>query len=143
MTDHAKSADERKTKKQLVCELKSLRRKVTDTDLLLAELIRNYKEAPIGLCTFDTNLRYVHVNDWLAALNGIPAEDHLGRTIGEVLPHVAAGVESQLRQVIDTGEPIAGLDKTGDTIAGFIGKECRRGRAGKSRRAWQVSLDRS
>ena len=25
-----------------------------------------YKEAPIGLCSFDTNLRYLQINDWLA-----------------------------------------------------------------------------
>ena len=33
-----------------------------------------YKEAPIGLCSLDTNLRYIHINDWLAALNGLPVE---------------------------------------------------------------------
>ena len=61
-----------------------------------------YQEAPIGLCSLDTNLRYIHINDWLAALNGLSVEAHLGRTIREVLPDVAAGVEHQLRQVIKT-----------------------------------------
>ena len=117
MTDHANSADERKTKKQLVRELKSLRRKVADTDLLLAELICNYKEAPVGLCCFDTNLRFLHINDWLAAINGMPVEEHLGRTISEVLPDVAAGVESQLRHVIETGEPIIGGTVDAETPA--------------------------
>ena len=65
-----------------------------------------YQEAPIGLCSLDTNLRYLQINDWLAALNGLPVEAHLGRTIREVLPDVAAGVEQQLRKVIETGEPI-------------------------------------
>jgi len=65
-----------------------------------------YQEAPIGLCSLDTNLRYLHINDWLAELNGLPVEAHLGRTIGEVLPDVAAGVEQQLRKVMETGEPI-------------------------------------
>ncbi len=65
-----------------------------------------YKEAPIGLCSLDTNLRYIHINDWLAALNGETVEAHLRRTIREVLPDVAAGVERQLRKVIETGEPL-------------------------------------
>ncbi len=91
VTDHAKSGDERKTKKQLVRELKSLRRKVADTDLLLAELIRNYKEAPIGFCHLDTDLRFIHINEWLAAINGVPVEEHLGRTTREVIPDVAEG----------------------------------------------------
>ena len=54
----------------------------------------------------DSDLRYVHINEWLAAVNGISVQEHLGRTIGEVLPDVAAGVESLLRQVIATGEPV-------------------------------------
>jgi len=65
-----------------------------------------YQEAPIGLCSLDTNLRYLHINDWLAELNGFPVEAHLGRTIREVLPDVAAGVEQQLRKVMETGEPL-------------------------------------
>ncbi len=65
-----------------------------------------YKEAPIGLCSLDTNLCYIHINDWLAALNGLPVEAHLERTIREVLPEVPAGVEHQLRNVIETGEPL-------------------------------------
>ena len=52
-----------------------------------------YNEAPIGLCHIDLELRYVHVNEWLAAVNGLAISEHLGRTVGEVLPDVAQGVE--------------------------------------------------
>jgi PAS domain S-box-containing protein len=54
----------------------------------------------------DLELRYIHINTWLATINGLSVEEHLGRTIGEVLPEVAASVEPLLRQVIETGEPI-------------------------------------
>ena len=65
-----------------------------------------YDEAPVGLCYFDTDLRYLHINKWLAQLNGLPVEKHLGRTIHEVIPRVAAGVADQLRQVLETSTPI-------------------------------------
>ena len=65
-----------------------------------------YLEAPIGLCSLDLDLRYVQVNEWLAVVNGLAVSEHLGRTIGEVLPDVARGVEKQLRRVITTGQPI-------------------------------------
>ena len=65
-----------------------------------------YDAAPIGLCYFDLDLRYVHINEWLAALNGLAVSKHLGRTLADVLPDVARGVEEKLRQVITTGEPI-------------------------------------
>ncbi len=65
-----------------------------------------YGQAPVGLCCFDANLRYLHINDRLAAMNGMPAAEHLGKSISEVIPGVAAGVESQLRHVLETGETI-------------------------------------
>jgi len=68
--------------------------------------VARYDKAQIGLCYFDTDLRYVEINDWLAALNGLPPAEHVGRTIDEILPGVAASVMSQLRQVFETGEPI-------------------------------------
>ena len=59
-----------------------------------------------GTCVLDRDLRYVTISPWLAALNGFSVADHLGRTIMEVLPAVAAGVEPVLRGVLETGEPV-------------------------------------
>ena len=73
---------------------------------LRGEFAKIYNEAPIGLCYLDPDLRYVHVNDWFANLNGVPAEAHIGRTIREVLPAIEAGVEQQFRHVLESGEPI-------------------------------------
>ncbi|MFB3111064.1 MAG: PAS domain-containing protein [Gemmatimonadales bacterium] len=72
------------------------------------ELTGMFAHAPIGLCCFDRALRFIFINDYLAALNGISVEEHQGRSIREVIPDVAAGVEEQLRQVFETGESIIG-----------------------------------
>ena len=82
------------------------RQEKEDQQRLLNELGKIYKEAPVGLCYLDTDLRFLHVNDWLARINGVPVEKHIGRTIQDVLSDVAEGVEPQFRQVIETGEPI-------------------------------------
>ena len=71
-----------------------------------ASLADVYTQAPIGLCHFDLDLRCVHINEWLAALNGLSVDDHLGQTVGDVLPDAARSAEEHLRQVITTGEPI-------------------------------------
>ncbi len=70
------------------------------------EMERLYAIAPVGLCYFDTDLRYVYINEWLARINGFPVEAHLGKTIVELLKDVAAGIVPQLCHVIQTGEPI-------------------------------------
>ncbi len=70
------------------------------------EAERLYAIAPVGLCYFDTDLRFLYINEWLARINGLPVEAHLGKTIDEVIQDVAAGVVPQLRHVLQTGEPI-------------------------------------
>ena len=77
------------------------------TDQLSEQALRHvYDDAGVGLCYLDTDLRYRHINKWLAELNGLPVEQHLGRHVRDVLPEVAAGIEAQLRQTIETKTPI-------------------------------------
>lgn len=82
-----------------------------------AELALIYRTVPIGLCVVDTELRFVHVNACLAEINGVPAEAHLGRTVREVVPSLADRIEPMLRRVLDTGEPVLGLESSGETPA--------------------------
>ena len=74
--------------------------------------------APAGLGFWDRELRYLRINDALAAINGIPAEAHLGRTIREVLPELAPSLEPIFRRALETGEPIVDLEVSGETPAG-------------------------
>ena len=89
-----------KARIELLDEVRSLRQRQD-------ELHHVYREAPVGLCYLDRDLRYVQINDWLAAINRLSAEEHIGRSIRDVLPEIAAaGAEAQLRSVLETGEPV-------------------------------------
>ncbi|WP_415943797.1 SpoIIE family protein phosphatase [Streptomyces sp. 067-1] len=75
-------------------------------------------QSPIGLAVLDTELRYVSVNPALEQLNGIPAEEHLGRTLRELLPQVDAGpLEAAAREVLESGRPVVDRPATGRTPA--------------------------
>jgi PAS domain S-box-containing protein len=52
----------------------------------LAALDALFASSPLGIALFDTEKRYERVNGALAELNGIPVEEHTGKTIDEVLP---------------------------------------------------------
>ncbi|MEZ4682697.1 MAG: PAS domain S-box protein [Caldilineaceae bacterium] len=80
----------------------------------LDELEAIYNTAPIGLCVMDRELRYVRINDRLAAMNGLPAADHIGRTGREVLPDLADKTEHRLQQIFATGEPVIGIELSGE-----------------------------
>ncbi|MFE9449918.1 SpoIIE family protein phosphatase [Streptomyces sp. NPDC006739] len=76
-----------------------------ETDLALCERLIN--QSPIGLALMDPDLRYVLVNPALERIDGIPAEDHVGRHLRETLPFPDVDtVESALRQVLTTGTPL-------------------------------------
>jgi PAS domain S-box-containing protein len=83
----------------------------------LAVLDAVFAAAPIGLAFMDTSFHYVRVNDALAAINGLPAEEHYGRTLRDVLGDLADEIEPFHRQVIETGEPVLDLEVTGQTAA--------------------------
>src|SRR5215211_2168673 len=82
-----------------------------------------FERAPVGLGLFDLEFRYIRINDRLAEINGLSAEQHLGRHVSEVVPELEA-VEAQLRQVLATGEPLVELEVAGTTPAApGVGRE--------------------
>jgi len=114
------------TPRQPIEELASLRKQVTQltahqerlTAQITAQMSRTFKDAPVGLCYFDNELRYVQINDFLAAINGLPVEEHIGKTVMEVLPEIAAaGVAKQLRRVRESGDAVTQGTITAETPA--------------------------
>ena len=75
----------------------------------LAQLQAIYDGAPVGLCFLDRKLRYVSLNKRLAQLNRVPASAHLGKTVGEVIPHFFPRIEPFLRRALQ-GEPMSGVE---------------------------------
>ncbi|WP_308416723.1 SpoIIE family protein phosphatase [Streptomyces sp. AJS327] len=73
----------------------------------LAALDALFVSSPIGIALFDTEGRFVRVNDELARLDGAAPEYHLGRTIPEVLPNwMAEDVAAAQDSVLETGQPV-------------------------------------
>ena len=74
--------------------------------------------APVGIGFWDRELRFVRVNDALAQLNRQTPEEHIGRTLSEVIPKLALHLEPLYRRVLETGEPVVHEESTDEAIAG-------------------------
>lgn len=83
----------------------------------LSELEHIYDSATVGLCLMDTELRYLRINKWLADINGVPPEDHIGRSFKEIIPQVADLMEEVYAKVIETGEPVLDITAAAATPA--------------------------
>ncbi|HEY2971234.1 MAG TPA: PAS domain S-box protein [Pyrinomonadaceae bacterium] len=83
----------------------------------LALLDTILSSAPIGFAFHGPDLVYQRINETLAAINGLPVEQHIGRTLREVLPEMAEVLEPLLKRVLETGKPVMALELSGETPA--------------------------
>lgn len=73
----------------------------------LAALDALFATSPLGIAIFDTEQRYVRVNEALSRLIEKPVADILGRTLHEVLPRRMADDLAQIQKlVLDTGRSV-------------------------------------
>jgi len=72
-----------------------------------------YDTAPIGLACLSPDCRYLQINQRLTEICGISVEDHLGRSVRDCVPALADAVEGIVRSIMDTGDPVIGIEVAG------------------------------
>ena len=81
----------------------------------IAMLRHSMDQAPIGFALYTDELRYQVVNKVLAEMNGLPAADHIGRTVEEVVPHRAAQLREAFRLVNEMRGPLLNREVSYET----------------------------
>ncbi|MGW5850523.1 SpoIIE family protein phosphatase [Streptomyces sp. NPDC055254] len=68
-----------------------------------------FETCPIGLVMLDEELRYVHLNQVLADMDGLPVGDHIGRRMTDIMITSDGGeYQRMLRAVAEEGRPLVG-----------------------------------
>jgi PAS domain S-box-containing protein len=93
------------------------------TDHLVAltaspELRLIYDTAPIGLAFLSLDCRYVLINQHLTEICGVSVAGHIGRTVRETVPRVADQVERLVQAILESGEPVTGVEINGQRSDG-------------------------
>ncbi|MFF4230947.1 SpoIIE family protein phosphatase [Streptomyces sp. NPDC001820] len=83
----------------------------------LALSARLVSQSPIGLGVLDTDLRYVSVNPAEERMNGVPAAEHIGQHVHDVLPFLDESFERSMKKVLATGVPVLDQYTVGRTPA--------------------------
>jgi PAS domain S-box-containing protein len=78
---------------------------------------RWFRDAACGLALFDAERRFVQVNAAMARIDGVPADEHPGRDLYDVMPGLAERIEPLLRRVLEAGETIGAAEVVGRTRA--------------------------
>jgi PAS domain S-box-containing protein len=69
-----------------------------------------FAHAPVGIALLDRDLRFLRVNDRIVEISGAPADEHLGRTIRELLPDLPAQVQEDAARVAGSGTPLSDVE---------------------------------
>jgi PAS domain S-box-containing protein len=69
-----------------------------------------YSSAPVGLAMLDRDLRFTRVNQLLAEINGLPPEQHIGKSVREMFPGGYTSVAPYYDHILSTGEPILNVE---------------------------------
>jgi len=72
-----------------------------------------FESSMLGIAVCDRELRYLSISEGLARINGLPVDQHIGRTVKEVLGPAGSVAESLLRHVLNTGESVIEAQITG------------------------------
>ncbi|MEG4106119.1 PAS domain S-box protein [Microcoleus sp. S13_C5] len=98
-------------------------RDISDRKALERELVLRqsrfdafFAAAPASMCIFDEQLRFVQVNEQLAATTGVSVAEHLGKTVREVVPERLDTLQPMLEQILATNQPFLNIEVSGTTV---------------------------
>ncbi|WP_204139145.1 chemotaxis protein CheB [Halomicronema sp. CCY15110] len=95
-----------------VGELKQTQLRLQQVNATLEQL---YATSPVGLCLIDSDFRFLRINQILADINGASVDDHLGRSVDEMLPDLAETLKPYCQEVLATGQTIDQIEIQGRT----------------------------
>ncbi|MFP5386926.1 MAG: ATP-binding protein [Bacteriovoracia bacterium] len=108
-------------------ELTINRRNTKIAEEALAILDQSLHKSPMGFALIDKDYRYIRINETLAKINGVSVENHIGKTIQEVVPSIVPKVVPLINRVFETGEsltnaPFQGhlVRTTGEMTSGLV-----------------------
>ncbi len=76
----------------------------------LAEIEQIYQHSPVGLGLLDSAYRHVRINDRLAAMAGMKANECVGKTVRQFVPELADKIIAASRPVFEQGKSIQDLE---------------------------------
>lgn len=80
-----------------------------------AELNQIYENSPVGLAVIDRDMRITRINERMVEMVGKPGEEHIGRTLDEVVPDLAEYLKSIFLPILGNGEPVLDVEISGTT----------------------------
>ena len=77
----------------------ALQRAKDDAETALNQLDAFFRNAPCGIAYYDSELRYIHINEAFAKLNRAPVEAHIGKSVEEFPPNFPLQLQEEYLEI--------------------------------------------
>jgi PAS domain S-box-containing protein len=94
-----------------IADLREAHRRADET---LSTLETLHGSAPVGLGFLDRDARVIHINEFLAAIDGSTVEEEIGRTVAESVPDIWAQIEPVFNSVLENDEAVLNIEVSGE-----------------------------
>ncbi|MBZ5648669.1 MAG: CHASE3 domain-containing protein [Acidobacteriia bacterium] len=72
-----------------------------------------FSASPVGLTILDLDLRYQRINQTMASISNVPAQEHIGKTAQEILRELTPQFEAPLMEVMVSQKPVMNWEISG------------------------------
>jgi diguanylate cyclase (GGDEF)-like protein/PAS domain S-box-containing protein len=98
--------------------LQQLLRQSRDARAEASSIVDSLESTPsVGFAYVDRDYRLVRINAMLAAVNGLPVADQLGRKVSDVIPKLWPQLRAAYEFVVETGDAVVNHEVFGGTAA--------------------------
>jgi len=105
-----RSLDEKRLRESAATALNALAESEGRARQQFEELDLLYRTTPVCFALVDQDLNFIRVNDAMAKNHGIPAAEHAGRSLRELVPEAYLESVQIYRRVFEAGEPILNIE---------------------------------
>ncbi len=95
-------------------QIRDLREAHRRSEETLSMLETLHGSAPVGLGFLDLDARVVHINEFLAAIDGSTVDEVIGRTLEESVPEIWSQIEDHFRHVVEDDRAVLNVEVTGE-----------------------------
>lgn len=93
-----------------ISDRKRLETEIFEREQLLNSFFKASSSVSLGLGIVNEQMQFIQVNEALAEVHGLSPQEHIGKTVHEIMPDVTEQVQSLVDELLRSGTPILNLE---------------------------------
>jgi len=93
-----------------ISDRKLLETEIFEREQLLNSFFKASSSVSVGLGIVNDQMQFIQVNEALAEVHGLSPQEHIGKTVNEIMPDVTHQFQSLVEELLRSGTPILNLE---------------------------------